>query len=260
METNPPKRAPEIAADLRSKILSGAYSGGEKFPRIRDLMVDYGVAAGTIDRAVKLLANEGLIKPRHGRGVTIRTPRLIRRNLIRDLRIEYERAVAGDESEGLFEAMVEDDGIADAKVTPTHAFIDAPDDVAEALDIEPGEPVLLRTFRYVVNDEPYQAARLYMRADLAERAGLPAAERKGVGSIAHLRNAGIDPDRATISIVTRRPTPDEAADLAIPDGTSAVQRTRRLYSDARPVELSITVMAADQVEHFLDIPLKGDPR
>lgn len=260
MEEKPPKRAPQIAAELRTNILCGAYSGEAKFPRVRDLMAIYGVASGTIDRAIKILVRDGLLNVTHGVGMAVRTPRRIRRNLIRDLRLEYERALAGDDSEGLFEAMVEDDGVKGARVTDAHAHITATADIAAELDIEPGAPVLLRTFRYVVHDEPYQTARLYMRADIAERAGLPEAERKGLGSIAHLRNAGVEPDRATISIVTRRPTAEEAADLAIPDGTSAVQRTRRLYSEGRPVELSITVMAADQVEHFLDIPLKGDPK
>lgn len=259
MTKKTPRRAPDIAADLRQQILNGAYSGEQRFPRIRDLMDHYSVASGTIDRAVKILVRDGLLNVVHGRSITVRTPRRIRRDLIKDLRLEYERAITGDDSEGLFEAMLGDSDIEGAEVIDSHTHIPASADVAAALDIEPGADVLLRSFRYILGEEPFQTANLYMPADLAERAGLPEAERKGLGSIAHLRNAGAEPDRATISIITRRPTSAETTALAIPDGTSVVQRTRRLFSAGRPVELAATIVAADQVEHFLDIPLKGNP-
>ncbi|RCW45120.1 regulatory GntR family protein [Halopolyspora algeriensis] len=70
------KTAPEspyerIAADLRAKIASGELVGGAPLPRVKKLMADYGVSAGTANRAVSLLKTWGLAEAARGRPTTV---------------------------------------------------------------------------------------------------------------------------------------------------------------------------------------------
>lgn len=252
------RRTEVVAADIRRKIQAGNYPPGHKLPGVTDLLTEYAGRLGvtsrsTIQAALRQLAEEGLLSSVHGVGTFVRAQRRIRRNLVGDLRMEYERALTGDDREGMFEVMT---GIDDAAVTPSHRFIPAAGDLAGKLAVEPGTLLLERAFHYAVNGTPYQIVRFYMTAELAELAGLPQAERKGLGSLAHLHAAGVALERATFSIVMRRPSQGEAKELAIPAGTWVVESSRMVFGDGRPVEVSDGIVAADQVEYFVDIPVK----
>jgi len=57
-----------ISSELRTKIAGGNFSPGSKIPTERDLAAQYGVSRPTVTRALKDLANEGLIERRVGAG------------------------------------------------------------------------------------------------------------------------------------------------------------------------------------------------
>jgi DNA-binding GntR family transcriptional regulator len=52
----------QIAADIRAKIQSGEYAADVALPSIVKLSQEYGVATGTIQKALKILKDEGLIE------------------------------------------------------------------------------------------------------------------------------------------------------------------------------------------------------
>ncbi len=58
----------QIAAILRGRITSGEYAPGQRLPGITDLMQEYGVAHLTANKALRLLATEGLAVLSPGRG------------------------------------------------------------------------------------------------------------------------------------------------------------------------------------------------
>jgi DNA-binding GntR family transcriptional regulator len=58
----------QIAAWLRERIQSGEFPPGRRLPTEKDLMGELGVAATTARRAMRLLAEEGLIVTTPGRG------------------------------------------------------------------------------------------------------------------------------------------------------------------------------------------------
>jgi DNA-binding GntR family transcriptional regulator len=63
--TQPRPRVPlsrQIAADIRAKIESGEYKADVALPSIVKLAGQYGVATGTIQKALKILKNEGLVE------------------------------------------------------------------------------------------------------------------------------------------------------------------------------------------------------
>ena len=60
-----------IADSLRTAIESGDIAPGTKLPSESELMTQWGRSLGTIRQALAVLRNEGLVVPRHGRGVFV---------------------------------------------------------------------------------------------------------------------------------------------------------------------------------------------
>ncbi len=59
----------QLAAILRKQILSGEIGARQPIPSKRMLRQRYGVAAGTVDKAVAVLRGEGLVKTVMGLGI-----------------------------------------------------------------------------------------------------------------------------------------------------------------------------------------------
>jgi DNA-binding GntR family transcriptional regulator len=57
-----------IASTIRSRIVSGEWPSGFRVPSHRELAAQYGVARGTVQAALRLLATDGLIVSRQGSG------------------------------------------------------------------------------------------------------------------------------------------------------------------------------------------------
>jgi DNA-binding transcriptional regulator YhcF (GntR family) len=62
----------QVANSLRAAILTRKFTPGEKLPSQGDLATHYGVARMTIQQALRLLREEGLIISRAGSGVYVR--------------------------------------------------------------------------------------------------------------------------------------------------------------------------------------------
>lgn len=60
-----------IASVLRSKIGSGSWQVGGMIPTVAELSREYGTAKITIRQAVKILADEGLLKSQRGKGTFV---------------------------------------------------------------------------------------------------------------------------------------------------------------------------------------------
>jgi GntR family transcriptional regulator len=74
MVTQPRPRVPrsgQIAADMRAKIEAGEYSADVALPSIEKLAEEYGVATGTVQRALRILKQEGLIESQPGYGTFV---------------------------------------------------------------------------------------------------------------------------------------------------------------------------------------------
>jgi DNA-binding GntR family transcriptional regulator len=57
-----------IVQDVRDKIRSGRWTAGTKLPSTRELADEYGVAPGTVQRALTELRTAGLVYSHQGRG------------------------------------------------------------------------------------------------------------------------------------------------------------------------------------------------
>jgi GntR family transcriptional regulator len=254
-----PGRGAEARNDLRQRITTGHYRPGDRLPRLVDLMATYSIKSRAVmDRILRDLVAEGLLTVIQGSGIYVRRRQHVRRDLVANIRLEHQRALADDADGGLFEAMT---GIDNPNVQPSYARIGAPLRVADLLGIEPGAPVLERTFKYFIDDTPHQVARSYLPAALAEQAGLtgPHVERPGTSTMTQLHAAGIAIGRVHIDIETRMPTADETAALAVPPGTPVYEHWRCMYrpDDTTPVEVSTSIVPGDRIAYVLDIDLTG---
>jgi DNA-binding GntR family transcriptional regulator len=62
----------QLAAILRAQIESGELRSGRPIPSERTLTQQYGVAVGTVKKAVEVLRTEGLVHTVIGRGIFVR--------------------------------------------------------------------------------------------------------------------------------------------------------------------------------------------
>jgi len=62
----------QLAAIIRAQIESGEIPPGRAVPSERALVQTYGVAPGTIKKALSLLRDEGLVETVIGRGVFVK--------------------------------------------------------------------------------------------------------------------------------------------------------------------------------------------
>ena len=60
-----------IAADIRSKITSGALAPGDQVPSVPEICEAYGVSKGTALRALGVLREEGLTEVQPGWGTFV---------------------------------------------------------------------------------------------------------------------------------------------------------------------------------------------
>src|SRR5215204_3621437 len=61
-----------LAAALRHRIVDSEWPPGTALPAETSLAAEHGVALGTLRRALELLAEQGLIERRHGKGTFVR--------------------------------------------------------------------------------------------------------------------------------------------------------------------------------------------
>jgi GntR family transcriptional repressor for pyruvate dehydrogenase complex len=68
-----PKLAERVASTLRGRLLAGEFTEGQKLPTESRLTEDFGVSRSVIREAIATLAADGLVEPRQGAGVFVRS-------------------------------------------------------------------------------------------------------------------------------------------------------------------------------------------
>lgn len=61
----------QTANVLKRRIRTGRYSAGSKLPTVRNLGAELGVSVNVVQRAMRVLEQDGVIEPRHGVGVQV---------------------------------------------------------------------------------------------------------------------------------------------------------------------------------------------
>jgi GntR family transcriptional regulator len=64
----------QLAAILRARIDSGEYPPGRKIPPLTELQLEFDLSSMTVRRAIRVLAEEGLLLKVPGRGTFVTSP------------------------------------------------------------------------------------------------------------------------------------------------------------------------------------------
>lgn len=125
----------QLADILREKIYAHEWGVRSKIPSEHELMELFGVARGTVRRALKTLVDEGLLVQQHGRGTFVAEPGL---------------SHPGGTRPFSFAASLAERGRAFVTRVLDKVLVDAPASVAYELEIDPGTTVMyLRRVRSV---------------------------------------------------------------------------------------------------------------
>lgn len=129
----------QLADILREKIYSKEWAIKSKIPSEHELMDKFGVARGTVRRALKTLVDEGLLEQHHGKGTFVAEPGISHPAGVRPLSFAKSLKKQGKD----FTTKV-----IDLRV------VAAPVDVAEELEIETISPVMFLRRVRSVDGEP----------------------------------------------------------------------------------------------------------
>lgn len=229
------RRAPayrRLSADLRAKLISGAFEAGERLPTESELAAEYGVSRQTVRRAFLDLVSEGLVYRVPGRG-TFPSNFVRRGHYLRSIgAIEDLQAFVGTEMELL----------QPIELVPEEEF-------ARRLGL--GSRVVARlVLRRFYEERAFSVTYVYLSPDLGQRlAGADALPQRGPGTVIGALEsfmpgtvAGADQSITAVDL------PEEVARLIGCEPGRGGLRAERLYyaTTGEPVELAISYYNPDR--------------
>lgn len=231
----------EVADRIRNSIEQGTYQRGELLPTEDKLADHLGVHRATVNKALKVLVAEGLVRVHRGKGTYVTEIPIIHRAAVGRQRRETREA--GD-ARGAFDAELRALGLNPrSDVVPERAEASA--EVAEALGVEEGTAVLARRRTMYANDVPVQLAVSYFLWSIAEGTPLAEVDTGPGGVYSRLAELGHAPASFTEKLRVRPPTAEEANRLKLsPDQrVMAITRVART-SDDQAIEVNDIVLPA----------------
>lgn len=245
----------EIADELRRRIDTGVYQPKGRIPSIDTLATEFGVARQTARDAINVLADEGLVGTARGRAAIVRDRRVVRVPLSR-----YSDVLQPPGTRGPWETACAEQGINGRMVLIDAGRVDANEDIAAALEVPVGTPLVYRHRHAMLDDSVVQVQKVWYPVALVEGTAI-AEPNKVVGGVFRLLTAvGHAPAKLTERIRARLPSQEDAAELEIGSRVPllSVERVVR-DSDGQALELLRIISAADQIELvYDDLPLRSE--
>ncbi|MEV7007966.1 GntR family transcriptional regulator [Streptosporangium sp. NPDC051022] len=219
MSDSPQALAPyrRIAARIRARIESGEIRPGDRIPSVREIMRDEGVSTATATRVAAVLRAEGYAESVPGIGTLAVLPKKLTTgpDRLRMLRATGNGYRPGERAE-----------ILGAELVP------APEEVADALGIEEGSPVVRRRRAYHDDGGVVALSTSWLPGELAE-----AAPELLVAEPLPAMTFGLVEERTGRRAVRRRdvvalrPVPEDVAPLLGVDGGLPVLTMTNHYWD-----------------------------
>jgi len=219
----------QIREILATQIRNGTLKSGDQLPSEDDLGREFGVTRMTVRQAISGLVNDGVVYRRHGKGTFVGDPKVTRR--FARLTGFSEDVIARGQHPGARTLSL--------RKGP------APAEVAEALGLVVGAPVVLVYRLRMLDARPAALQRSYLAADLVP--GLERADEEFPSLYQLLRaRFGLSLHHANQLIEARQATASETRLLRARPHVSVVQVLRTTYLDnGRAVELARMVYRAD---------------
>jgi GntR family transcriptional regulator len=256
--TDPRPAYQQIAGHLREAIAEGRFPAGEFLPSERQLARQYGVTPLTARQAVSVLAAEGLLDVRPGRGAFVRRARPVVAVSSAYVTESHERPL------GTWRTELAAQGLSSNQRITMVGRAQPPAEIAELLRLgeltDDGPVVVVRRRLMLVGDEPYQLADSYYPVEVASGTRLEHPSKIAGGSLAALAAAGAAPERHAEVITARMPTPEERRSLSLGAGIPVLRLLRTSYAAGdRPVEVTDMLLAADRHALTYDLPARSEP-
>lgn len=243
-----------IADDFAAKIEAGDLTPGSKLPSERTLVKTYGVARNTVQAAMRLLAEAGMVVAHHGRGVYVRHAAPL-------IRLGSDRYSPKYRESGLSPFKIECER---AGKLPRFEVLSIdrarpPRDVAEALEVDPDAPSVLRRENvFWADEDPVYRVTTYVPWTIAEGTGLVEPEVPhpyGIHGV--LEDQGYPMARLHDSATARMPTLVEKTALQLPAGVPVIDLLHvSVRADGQPYEATRFVMRGDMSSLVYDTPVE----
>lgn len=231
----------EIAATLRGQIDSGSLAIGDKLPTEQVLQEQFEASRTTVRQALKELRDAGLVQMRHGVGVFVAPPNVVRRLDSRERLSKARR----DRNEAAF--------LAEAKkqdFTPSSSvrvWFEPAQDFAELLDVAEDAELCVRDRVMRADDQPVMLAVSRLPREITLGTALEDVETGPGGAFARLEDLGFAISQHEEVVGARMPDANERQLLGLGSGPVLTVR-RRTWSGDRVVEVNDMVMAGESYE------------
>lgn len=225
----------QIAAYYRKLINSGEIPAGDRFPTSRAIADDWKVSRATADKALGLLRTERLIRSVPGIGSEVLGP-------LTPLSSGAQRQDRGRRTGSSW-------GDGERSDSHTAQLCDAPEDVAQALQLHPGERVIRRTRIYRDGHGIVAVSTSWLPREFANAVpDLLRNERLQGGTSLDLiaRETGRRAETREDTTAARLAAPDDLQLLGLEPGTVAavlVLTSTFLDSDEQPLEYGVDIGA-----------------
>lgn len=241
----------QIADEIVEQIRAGILKPGDMVPSESELIERYGVAGGTIRKAMVEVRASDLVETRQGKGSMVKARPPVRHRSSDRFRRSHRQG-----GKAAYLAESEQSG-----ATPSVSVLyigptEAPEDIAERLGLPAGTQVLARRRLYFRNGTPVETATSYLPWDVVKDIPELFAENPGGGGIyARLEEHGHEFAEFIETLQARLASKAEASELALSPGASVVHLIREAKTtEGRVVEVCDTLMAADQFVFSYRIP------
>lgn len=231
-----------IAADLRAEIDGGELTPGSRLPTEQDLAARYDVSRNTVRLAMGILANEGVITSTPGRGT------FVRERIVTTYHASWAETAdrASSDRADAYRQEIEGQGREPSYRDFEMRIVAATADIAERLQVEPDDALVLRGFARHVDGQPSSLQDSYYPMDLAQECGLLTPHDIPQGTIRAMAEHGYIEVGYVDELTTRMPTPTESRRLQLGSGVPVLVYLRTTYTKDRPARLTATIFAGDR--------------
>jgi len=222
----------QVANVLRHRILDGVYHAGERIGSEMEMCQEFGVSRITVRQALAELERETLVVRRRGLGtfVSERLPKMTSISFTGFLEDLFAQVLLTESREVEVEQ------------------VEAGEEAARALQLEPGDPVMRIERVRFMGGEPLAHTINYLPISVGANVTADALRET---PLMHLleRRLGVRLDEAIQTIHAVLATPELAEKLAVQEGAPLLLVQRTAYAAGRPVEYVLTHYRADRYQY-----------
>ena len=217
---------------LKSQIELGDYKVGDYLAPEPELETRFKVSRTTVRKAVEMLAQQGFVHIRQGRGTEILDFKATQK-------LQYVTS---------FSETLREQGFSVSQSQISVDFVSAPRHIAADLRVDPGARLVKVHRVTLANGTPIALMTNYLVPDLA-----PGVEKRisGMSSLYSFLESEyhLVIEAATDFISARQSSAEEAERLQVPRGSPLLVVRRITHSGGRPVEVAILLIIAERYEY-----------